>query len=102
MKTRIVNNNLIISIIGCTLTITACVMVFVIYMQGTMYEQIQSQARLLKHILETTPEDNFDILYKVEGLSNGRVTYVYHNGVVTYDSEYDIKEIEKRIIFYKK
>ena len=94
MRTRIVNNNLIISIIGCTLAVTACIMVFIIYMQGTMYEQIQSQARLLKHILETTPEDNFDILYKVEGLSNGRVTYVYHNGVVTYDSEYDIKEIE--------
>jgi len=94
VKTRIVNNNLIISIIGCTLAVLVSIMVFGIYMQETMYEQVQSQARLLKHILETTPEDNFDILYKVEGLSNGRVTYVYHDGVVMYDSVYDISTLE--------
>lgn len=94
MKTRIVNNNLIISIIGCTLAVLGCILIFTTYMQETMYEQVQSQARLLKHILETTPEDNFDILYKVEGLSNGRVTYVYHDGVVTYDSVYNILNME--------
>lgn len=94
MKTRIVNNNLIISIIGCTLAVLASILVFTTYMQETMYEQVQSQARLLKHILETTPEDNFDILYAIEGLSNGRVTYVYHDGLVTYDSYYDINKLE--------
>ncbi len=94
MRTRIVNNNLIISIIGCTLAVLVSILVFGIYMQETMYEQVQSQARLLKHILETTPEDNFDILYKVEGLSNGRVTYVYHDGKVMYDSVYNIITME--------
>ncbi|MBQ8605032.1 MAG: PAS domain S-box protein [Oscillospiraceae bacterium] len=94
MKTRIVNNNLIISIIGCALAVLASIMVFTVYMQETMYDQVQSQARLLKHILETTPEDNFEILYTVEGLSNGRVTYIYHDGVVTYDSVFDINTME--------
>ncbi|MBR5521583.1 MAG: PAS domain S-box protein [Oscillospiraceae bacterium] len=94
MRTRIVNNNLIISIIGCALAVIASIMVYTIYTQETMYEQVQSQASLLKHILETTPEDNFDILYTVEGISNGRVTYVYHNGLVTYDSEFDIDGME--------
>ena len=65
-----------------------------IYMQKTMHEQVQSQTRLLMHILETTPEDNFAILYDIEGLTEGRVTYIYHDGLVTYDSVYDISTLD--------
>ncbi len=76
------------------LTIITTSVVVVIYLQNTMYEQVRSQTMLLKHMLEETPEDNFTILYDVEGLTQGRVTYIYHNGMVTYDSDYDYRTIE--------
>jgi len=94
MKNRIVKNNLIISTLGCTLAVLCCIIVFMKYMQETMYAQVESQTKLLMHILETTPEDNFEILYTVEGMTAGRVTYIYHNGLVTYDSDYKVEDME--------
>ena len=94
MKSRLVKNNLLISILGVSLTVLISFVVIMIYMQKTMYEQVQSQTRLLMHILETTPEDNFAILYDIEGLTEGRVTYIYHDGLVTYDSVYDISTLD--------
>ncbi|MBQ3008730.1 MAG: PAS domain S-box protein [Oscillospiraceae bacterium] len=94
MKSRLVKNNLLISILGVSLTVLISFVVIMIYMQKTMHEQVQSQTRLLMHILETTPEDNFAILYDIEGLTEGRVTYIYHDGLVTYDSVYDISTLD--------
>ncbi len=94
MKSRLVKNNILISILACTLTVVIGMAVFMLYIQNTMYEQVQSQTALLKHMLEETPEDNFVVLYEATGLIQGRVTYVYHNGLVTYDSVYDVNKIE--------
>ena len=94
MKKRIVKNNFLISTLACALAVCTSIIIYTLYMKETMYKQVQSQTRLLMHILETTPEDNFSILYDIEGLTHGRVTYIYHDGVVTYDSHYDISTME--------
>ncbi len=93
MRKRLITNNILISRLACVLTVVIGAVVFMMYMQNTMYEQVKSQTSLLKHLLEETPEDNFVALYKASELTDGRVTYVYHDGIVTYDSVYDINSI---------
>ncbi len=96
MKKRLTQNNIIISVLASLLTVLVMSLFYGLYMQNTMYEQVRSQTRLLKHMLEETPEDNFRILYDIEkeNITQGRVTYIYHNGLVTYDSMYSISDVE--------
>ena len=94
MQNRILKNTVVSCLFVVILSVYSCFLLYTSNLQKTMNQQAYSQTMLLMHILETSKEDPVSAIKKIENEIYGRITFVDESGNVTYDSDYEIAQME--------
>ena len=94
MQNRILKNTVVSCLFVVILSVYSCFLLYTSNLQKTMNQQAYSQTMLLMHILETSKEDPVSAIKKIKNEIYGRITFVDESGNVTYDSDYEIAQME--------